>query len=350
MIMTRLFLLLFLHTTTSLFVSPILAAPSLSETTVAKRSVGTRQIEFQISGTTRLVVAEIYYPIDGYKAARVINHGIWNRRSYTKDAPLAHQEQLYPLVIFSHGWQGDRFHHTWLAEALVDAGYIMAMIDHAHNNSYEHSDEFVYTSLWQRPRDLTALLDHLLKDPLWSKSIDKDRIAAGGFSLGGLTALWIAGIEGDAEAFKDAMKHEARWSDWPQSVKTKANQVDWTQAQKSYRDPRVKAVFSIAPAMGEGFKPQGIKQARIPVLLITGGHDIITPAALNANYFHTHIKDSEILKISCAEHYTFLNTCSPLGTRRFPHMCEDRSSINRHKVHRETARRIVVFLNSNLSH
>jgi hypothetical protein len=35
--------------------------------------------------------------------------------------------------------------------------------------------------------------------------IDKNKIVAAGFSLGGLTALWLWGIEADKELFQDTL-------------------------------------------------------------------------------------------------------------------------------------------------
>lgn len=312
--------------------------------------LGTQEIEFIIPGTDRKVVAEMYYLTTekDVKSTKKVMHGIWQRKSYKKNAQLDPQQQPRPLVIFSHGWQGDRFGNSWVAESLVDEGYIVAMIDHTHNNSYEHSDAFVYTSLWQRPQDLSALLDHLLEHPVWAQEIDKNRIAVGGFSLGGLTALWIAGIEGSENDFKESMQNYARWSDWPQSVKKTAQEVDWKKATRSYHDPRVKAAFTIAPDLGKGFKPEGIQRAKIPVLLIVGNQDTVTPPSANACYYHSHIKNASLLKIKKAEHFSFMNACSPLGKRITPHLCKDSPSASRLKIHKQAAHKIRIFLKEKL--
>ncbi len=302
-----------------------------------------------IPGSDRSIVARIYYPTANGKTTKSVSHGIWKIRASADNTPLAPQKDPYPLVVFSHGWQGDRFGNSWIAEALVDAGYIVAMIDHTHNTSYEHSDEFVYTSVWQRPLDLSALLDHLLQHPTWSQCIDKNKIAAGGFSLGGLTALWLTGIEGDVNAFKDAMQRYARWADWPVSVKKRASSVDWTKATRSYYDPRIKAVFAMAPDLGKGFTPEGLKKAQIPVLLIVGDQDTITPAQINAEFYGSHIKGAELLTIKKTGHYTFLNTCSSVGRAITPHLCNDAGSVSRAIAHEKAAARIKTFLKAKLN-
>ena len=306
------------------------------------RPVGTQEIEFTIPSSDRTLVAEIYYPTESGQEAKSITQGIRQRREFARNAPLSPQGKPYPLVIFSHGWQGDRFGHAWLAETLVDAGYIVAMIDHAHNTSYENSAEFIYTSMWQRPLDMSAFLDYLLQHPDWSEVIDDKRIAAGGFSLGGLTALWLAGIQGDPQAFKGAIQTYAL-DDWPESVKKRAAVVDWDKAARSYFDPRIRTAFALSPDLGQGFKPFGLSKVTVPVLIIAGTQDFVTPFSENAAFYAAHINGAELLKIKGAGHFIFLNTCSLLGRKMTPHLCQD-SSQYRLKIHKEVATKIIEFL------
>ena len=37
------------------------------------------------------------------------------------------------------------------------------MIDHPLNTSYDHNDLSVYTAMWQRPKDISELLTHLMQ-------------------------------------------------------------------------------------------------------------------------------------------------------------------------------------------
>lgn len=158
-------------------------------------SIGTQEISFQIPDTDRWLAAEVYYPVDQQRSKTYLDKGIWHRQSFIKDGPLSDRSLTYPLVIFSHGWQGDRFGNSWIAESLVEKGYIVVMIDHTHNTNYDHSDLFVYTSPWQRPIDMSYLLTYLLHRPQWEKLIDKNRIVSGGGirGLNGLMAWWNKG-------------------------------------------------------------------------------------------------------------------------------------------------------------
>lgn len=312
-------------------------------------SLGTKEIEFIIPSTDRTITAEVYYPTNQKTDNKQIEQGVWVRQAFIKDAPLSSDKKEYPLVIFSHGFTGDRFHHTWLTEALVQNGYIVAAIDHTYNTSYDHNDFFTYSSMWQRPCDISALIDYLLKCSSFAHSIDKHRIAVGGFSLGGTTALWISGIKGDPQAFKEAMNVYARWSDWPNSISKRAAQVDWLKAKKSYYDSRVKAVFSFAPDLGKGFKSEGIAQAKIPTLIIVGDKDQITPSETNAAHFYRHLKKpSQLIILEGAEHFAFVNNCSDLGKKILPPLCRD-TPTDRAKMHDIALKHVLSFLSTHLA-
>ena len=45
---------------------------------------------------------------------------------------------------------------------------------------------------WDRVRDLSAVIDGMLSDPTFMPRIDRQRIGAAGFSLGGYTMIAIA--------------------------------------------------------------------------------------------------------------------------------------------------------------
>ena len=46
---------------------------------------------------------------------------------------------------------------------------------------------------WERPKDLSVVIDYFLAESTFGPHIDPARIGAGGFSLGGLTVIVIAG-------------------------------------------------------------------------------------------------------------------------------------------------------------
>jgi predicted dienelactone hydrolase len=309
--------------------------------------VSTQEINFVSKSSGRPLVGEIYYPGSCQVEKKKVQHGIWMRENYSKNQTRVNTQKKYPLIVFSHGFQGDRFGNSWIAEALVDKGYIVVMIDHTLNTSYDHSDQFIYTSMWQRPLDMSELLTHLLQHPEWKNAINKDKIAAVGFSLGGTTALWLGGIRADKDKFRQSMDDKyARWSDWPKYASQKARAVDWTKAEQSYKDDRIKAVISIAPDLGQAFTKGGLKSADVPMLIIVGDKDRITPKKENAGFYARGIKGAKLLVIDGAEHFTFMNTCSSMGFEITPNLCM--SEHKKKRAHGQTINEIYNFLKKNL--
>ena len=308
--------------------------------------IGTRTLSYISPKSNRILAAEIYYPTSNIKTDPVNPYNVWVRKPFVRNTAI--KEGKYPLVIFSHGFQGDRIGNSWIAESLVDAGYVVVMIDHANNNSYENSDEFIYSSMWQRPLDISDLLDSLLKDDTISGVIDADRIAAAGFSLGGTTALWLGGVVADPASFKTAMQPYSRYGIWPDFVLKRVEAVDWSKAGLSYGDSRIKAVFAIAPDLGFGFKQEGIKEANKPVLIIVGDQDQVTPPKKNAQYFAQNLPNKKSFVIKGATHFAFMNKCSDFGRKVLPPNLCTAGSKKQEKTHRQAMDKILEFLKENL--
>lgn len=98
-----------------------------------------------------------------------------------------------PLIVVSHGTGGDQFGHWDSAEALARAGFIVATIRHAGDNSRDHTALGTDRYLYGRPTQIMALLSRLLADPVWRERIDSMRIGFFGYSAGGFTGLELLG-------------------------------------------------------------------------------------------------------------------------------------------------------------
>ena len=103
--------------------------------------------------------------------------------------------RTHPLILLSHGSGGDYKNHQWLINTLVSNDYIVAAISHPFNSTQDNTDKGII-SVWDRPVDISLLLDHLLDDHDLSVLIDKNRIGAAGFSSGGYTVLALPPVSG----------------------------------------------------------------------------------------------------------------------------------------------------------
>ncbi|WP_245477844.1 alpha/beta hydrolase family protein [Bradyrhizobium guangxiense] len=112
-----------------------------------------------------------------------------------KDCPVAGAK--LPLVIYSHGRGGFFGQQHDTAEALADAGFIVAAINHP-GDTFSDSSRRDTLSVWgSRPADIVRLLDFLLNDWKDRAAIDSAGVGFFGFSLGGATGLVLMGTTPD---------------------------------------------------------------------------------------------------------------------------------------------------------
>ncbi|WP_271591574.1 alpha/beta hydrolase family protein [Bradyrhizobium sp. CCBAU 65884] len=112
-----------------------------------------------------------------------------------KDCPVTGAK--LPLVVFSHGrggWFGAN-HDT--EEALADAGFIVAAINHPGDTTNDSSRRDTLPVWGSRPADMVRLLDFMLKDWKDRAVIDPAKVGFFGFSLGGYTGLALMGTKPD---------------------------------------------------------------------------------------------------------------------------------------------------------
>ncbi|MFC2065375.1 hypothetical protein ACFLXB_09810 [Chloroflexota bacterium] len=61
-----------------------------------------------------------------------LDHLVYVKTGAYLDAAVSHAESTYPLLIFSHGWNGSRAQNSFQAIQFASNGYIVAAIDHTY--------------------------------------------------------------------------------------------------------------------------------------------------------------------------------------------------------------------------
>ena len=258
------------------------------------------------------------------------------------DAAIVASPRTFPLIVVSHGTGSDAAQMGWLAAGLAARGYIVAAVMHPGDNALAPKTLAGLTMGWLRAGDLSRTIDAVL---------DRERIGAAGYSHGGYTVLELAGARTDLTALASycakrpsvqVCTGEASGQGGIRQAAAAFAQTDAafaearTHAGDSYRDPRVKAVFSLAPALGPELTAQSLRAITIPVEIVAGLADPVLPVEDNAIPDAAAIPHAQLeLLARPIAHYTFLTQCAPAGTAMFGALCADTGAV-RAAAHEET--------------
>ena len=276
-------------------------------------------------------------------------------------AAMAPALDKWPLVVLSHGTGGSALQMAWLGTSLARAGYVVAAVNHPGNNSLEPYTAEGFVLWWERATDLSEVIDGMLADEEFGPKIDRDRIGAAGFAIGGYTVLALGGTRADISVIVDLCRKqpdapvchlpEMKEMGTPEQMLgavRKTSGVSLARSNESYVDPRVHAILAIAPAVGMTLTPDSLKAMRVPVLIVVGSGDPIAPPKENADLIRSHDHRARETVLPNIAHYTFLDTCTAAGKKQLDVFCTDPPGVDREAAHTEVSDMAVNFFDREL--
>lgn len=266
-----------------------------------------------------------------------------------KDAQFVNKK--HPLVLLSHGTGGNRLSLAFLAIELAKNGYFVIAPDHWGNTLDNKIPEY-FIRYWERPLDMSFLLSSFLRDKRFNSYIDSNRIATIGFSLGGYTALALAGIQLDCEILKLNALSELGRNEFivPEfgDLSKLINNISCKEVPSNLKDSRFKVHIALAPALGLGL-PEHKQKITSPVLIIGANNDQIAPIETNALKYSKINPSSKIVKLpGKTGHYIFLNRGTQQLQQEESIYYQDDKSIDRRVVHQKLTTEILNYLSQNL--
>jgi predicted dienelactone hydrolase len=199
------------------------------------------------------------------RAVRELKGGIW--------FPADKQGAPYPLVVYSHGYMSQYKEGQYILEFLASHGYVAVSVDFPLSNGSAPGGAVV-SDVVNQPGDISFLIDQMVArsqqaDNILYGLVDRDRIAAVGLSLGGLST--------ELAAF-DAKR----------------------------RDPRIRAAVSMA-GPSEFFTPEFFADNGIPFMYIGGTADAIVPYHENAQPIAKEDKNAVLVTLQSGSHVGFID-------------------------------------------
>jgi predicted dienelactone hydrolase len=338
----------------TLYVITILLLP-LFAAAQSKINIGETTLHFNDTARKRPLTTEVWYPTTD--TIKIHNTGFapFVRMETVKDGKIAGKK--YPLILISHGTGGGRLTLEWLADMLVQNGFIVAAIDH-WGNTFDNKIAIDFVTPWERPQDISFVLSGLLKDHKLGPEIDADRIGAAGFSIGGYTVICLAGAVLDFEAIKKYTntpqgQQEINVPEFPGLIdifKTGVVEESYKESPKLLKDSRIKAFFAICPAVGQGFISKSqFRDIDKPLYIVDVESDRITPYKTNALHYHQLVPASGYLLIKGrADHYVFLGEAAESVKKEAPVYFVDDPSVDRHAIHQQVGQLAVDFFQDKL--
>ena len=181
-------------------------------------------------------------------------------------------EGTFPLIIVSHGYPGNRFLMSHLAENLASKGYVVASIDH-RDSTYRDKAAFGST-LVNRSLDQTFVLNEMARlsgeaGSFLNGLVDADATGVIGYSMGGYGAIITAG-GGVTQAAVDYA--------WGGPHGTLGVHLSGSDSHNALPDPRIKTAIAFGPwGLTYGFwDAETLKGVQIPMLFIAGSIDDVS--------------------------------------------------------------------------
>jgi len=294
----------------------------------------------------------IWYPAEaGGRAVTIGGNGVFYGTAAGHGAP--HKPGQFPMIIISHGAGGNAGQFGWIASELARQGYVVVLPNHPGTTSRNASAEAA-VRVWERPADISAVIDEITANPQLYPYIDTARIAALGFSAGGYTAMAVSGARVDVDAlqsFCDLSDHGMSDCDFLARSGVDLHALDLSPAAQNLRDPRIKAAVIIDPGIVETLTRESLSQIDIPMLIVNLGDEGTIPIGVSAGPAAEIIPTALYEIIGDAIHFSFLAQCKPKGAQILTNegepdlLCDDAGGRERGEIHVELERLIGDYLN-----
>jgi predicted dienelactone hydrolase len=252
----------------------------------------------------------------------------------------------FGLIVISHGAGGFSLNHWDLALALASHGYVVAAPTHPRGKDNDISGRGVWVG---RPRQVSRVIDCLVRDTELGSHIQRERIGVVGHSNGGYTALAVAGAKPSTHA------SIAHCREHPDDSKFCASGGAATRAATrevgdipDVRDPRVRAIVLMAPNAAP-FTDDALAKVAVPVRVYGAERDDLTLVRYHAERLAKALpSQTEYVLVKRAGHFSFIASFPRALKIVAGEAAQDSEGFDRDAMHEVMNPEIVGFFNRKL--
>lgn len=297
----------------------------------------------------QLLPVFIWYPSDADADPDLVNqNALFYGFHAMRDAPGLGSPA--PVVVLSHGSGGNAPGIGWIASQLAAKGMIVLATNHPGTTSRDSLPSET-VKIWERPADMAALLDLAEAGLPLGIEADMSRVAAMGFSLGGYSALSLAGVTVSKAQFISYCEDYRDKIDcgWMNAAGLDFQSIDQARYEQSNKDGRIKAVVSVDPALPLAVREDGLDALEADTLLVQMGETETIPEGLRWGAVAERSPKIALRVVPDTYHFAFLAECSLMGkvviaSAGDDNICADHDTRPRGDVHDDVGKIIVEFL------
>ena len=277
-------------------------------------NVGYRKIDVQDALTGESFPVALWYPTASAPAPLFVTGSLSPCRFPAMlcrwiafEMLVGHNQPLaggrFGALVVSHGAGGLAVNHRDLAMALASHGYVVAAPTHPRGQGNDISGVGVWVG---RPKQVSRVIDAILKDRELGSHIERDRIGLVGHSNGGYTALAVAGAPpspGAVAAHCRQHPDDVRFCAFGGAATREATRE--VGHIPELRDPRVRAIVVMAPNAAP-FTDDALTKVTVPVRVYAAENDDLTLVRHHAERLARMVPHSECVLVKGAGHFSFV--------------------------------------------
>lgn len=235
--------------------------------------IGVSQTDFNDQSRERLISAFVFYPTNETPTKTFAENIAFQGLSGAENAEPLQGE--FPLYIMAHGTSGNWKNLTWLVKSLAESAVVVSA-NYPGYTSGEATPESVIKP-WDQAKDVSFLIDAVLASP-FGGSIDRKKVVVIGSSLGGCSALAVAGAIIDLTKYQVFCKtHIDKSCSYFEEALESLSVATINEGKQSVYDSRVSAAIALAPGFTESMTLESLESSSTPMLIISAENDRNVP-------------------------------------------------------------------------
>ena len=189
-----------------------------------------------------------------------------------------------PIIVVSNGLGAKRDRFEELANHLTSYGFAVVIPDHPGSDRQRQKDflkglykeNFDATDFVDRPLDISYILDELeqINAKSFNNRLNLKQVGIFGYSLGGTTALSLAGVKFDFATLAQDCAQPLNLLNI--SILYQCRALELPREQRSFKDERIKAAFMFVPFGNSIFKQSDLNNISIPTMFQVVDQDFLT--------------------------------------------------------------------------